>query len=100
MKFYPRAWAKYAEAVSGTIRLIPSEFRLAALSCDYADMSEMLFGEYPTFKELMAAIRNLEDEINDAVCRESAAPLLQRDPAEIRCCGGGVGGISGAKQPL
>ncbi len=64
MKFYPRAWAKYEEAVPGFIRLIPPAFRLSALRNDYDSMAEMLFSEYPTFDELLSTIRNLEKEIN------------------------------------
>lgn len=38
MKFYPRAWAKYPEAVPGTLKLIPPEYRFGALAADYEDM--------------------------------------------------------------
>lgn len=34
MKFYPRAWAKYPEAVPGTLKLLPPEYRFAALEAD------------------------------------------------------------------
>jgi len=30
-KFYPRSWAKYEEAVPGTLKLLPPEFRLDSL---------------------------------------------------------------------
>jgi hypothetical protein len=64
MKFYPRAWAKYEEAVPGSIRLIPPQYRIEALRSDYTSMIEMLFGEYPSFNELMNSTYNLETEIN------------------------------------
>lgn len=64
MKFYPRAWAKYEEAVPGSIKLVPSGFRLETLRKDYEGMTEMLFGKYPTFDELMQSILRLETEIN------------------------------------
>jgi len=35
MKFYPRAWAKYPEAIPGTLKLIPPEYRFPALISDY-----------------------------------------------------------------
>lgn len=38
MKFYPRAWAKYQEAVPGTFKLIPPEYRFAGLAADYEAM--------------------------------------------------------------
>ena len=64
MKFYPRAWAKYEEAVQGSIKLAPPRFRLEALRKDYDRMSEMLFGDSPTFNDLMESIGDLEIEIN------------------------------------
>ena len=64
MKFYPRAWAKYEEAVPGSIRLVPPKSRFYALRKDYESMTEMFFGEYPFFDELMKTIKNLEAEIN------------------------------------
>ena len=66
MKFYPRAWAKYDEAVPGSVKLIPPLPRLEALRSDYESMTEMLFGEYPSFDELMESISDLEKEINSS----------------------------------
>ena len=65
MKFYPRKWAKYEEAVPGTIKLLPPAYRYADLESDYKNMSEMMFGEYPTFEKLMEFIKDLEKEINE-----------------------------------
>lgn len=65
MKFYPRKWAKYEEAVPGMIKLLPPAYRYADLKSDYKSMSEMMFGEYPTFDELMTFIKELEKEINE-----------------------------------
>ena len=64
MKFYPRAWAKYPEAVPGTLKLIPPEHRFATLAADYEAMKDMLYGDVPTFETLMDAVRELEKEIN------------------------------------
>ncbi|MFO7611654.1 MAG: nucleotidyl transferase AbiEii/AbiGii toxin family protein [Clostridia bacterium] len=64
MKFYPRAWAKYEEALPGSIKLVPPSSRLKALRNDYEGMTEMLFGKYPSFEELMQSISSLETEIN------------------------------------
>jgi len=63
-KFYPRAWAKYAEAVSGTLKLVPPEYRFVALQADYEAMKDMLYGDIPTFETVMSAILDLEQEIN------------------------------------
>ena len=65
MKFYPRKWAKYEEAIPGTIKLLPPAYRYADLESDYKSMGEMMFGEYPTFEELMTFIKDLEKEINE-----------------------------------
>lgn len=64
MKFYPRAWAKYQEAMPGTLKLVPSEYRFAALKADYNSMQDMLYGDVPTFETVIATIRELEKEIN------------------------------------
>lgn len=63
MKFYPRTWAKYSEAVPGTLKLLPPEYRFAALEADYAAMRDMLYGEVPSFDTVMDAIGELEKEI-------------------------------------
>lgn len=65
MKFYPRPWAKYAEAVPGTLRLIPPEYRFPALLSDYKAMKDMLYGDIPDFETVMSTIRKLEKEINE-----------------------------------
>ena len=64
MKFYPRSWAKYPEAVPGTLKLLPPEYRFAALEADYNSMQDMLYGDVPTFETVIAAVRELEKEIN------------------------------------
>jgi len=66
MKFYPRAWAKYEEAIPGSVRLVPPPSRFNALRSDYEGTREMLFGEYPTFDDLMAEIAKLEAELNQS----------------------------------
>lgn len=64
MKFFPRKWAKYEEAIPGTIKLVPPAFRFDSLRTDYEDMAEMMFGQYPSFDDLMDYIQTLENEIN------------------------------------
>lgn len=64
MKFYPRNWARYNEAVPGTMKLVPPEYRLAALSRDYTAMKDMIFGDVPAFETVISIIRKLEEEIN------------------------------------
>ena len=64
MKFYPRSWAQYPEAKRGTMHLIPPAYRFAPLQADFESMKGMLFGEIPSFDDVMASIRQLEKEIN------------------------------------
>ena len=54
MKFYPRAWAKYPEAIPGTLKLIPPEYRFPALINDYEAMKDTI----------MESVHQLENEIN------------------------------------
>ena len=64
-KFYPRKWARYEEANSRNIRIVPDEHRWVELRGDYINMSEMFFGDYPSFDELMRKIIELEEEIHN-----------------------------------
>lgn len=64
MKFYPRPWAKYDEAIPGTLKLLPPLYRIPALAADYESMKDMLFGDIPSFEKIMTALGVLEQEIN------------------------------------
>jgi len=64
-KFYPRTWAKYEEAVPGTLKLLPPEFRLDSLEKDYKAMQNMIFDKYISFDEIIEILENLEKEINE-----------------------------------
>ena len=64
-KFYRCPWARYDLAKRGTMRLMPPEYNLNKLRDDYEHMQNMLFGEKPSFEEIMDGIKRLETEIND-----------------------------------
>lgn len=64
MKFYPRTWARYSQAVPETLQLIPPAYRFPALAADYEAMKEMLYGEIPSFESVLDAIQKLEKEIH------------------------------------
>ena len=64
MKFYPRAWAKYEQAIPGTLKLLPPKYRLDDLEADYNAMKDMLYGDIPSFSVVMEAVGTLEREIN------------------------------------
>ena len=63
-KFYPRGWANYDAAISGSFKLMPPDHTLTAMQNDYEAMQEMIFGERPTFDEIMTSLEKLEIEIN------------------------------------
>ncbi len=62
--FFPAAWARYAEAKPGTLRLVPPDARLPELEQDYRNMREMIFGQPPTFEHLIDVLREIERQIN------------------------------------
>lgn len=63
-RFYPAAWANYAAARPGTLRLVPDDAMVRALSADYSKMQELIFGDVPTVDQIMAELSDLEREIN------------------------------------
>ena len=67
--FYPSAWAQYALAVPGSLRLIPPGGRVAALKEDYRGMSVMIFGRPPSFENVLETLAQLELEVNSLKSR-------------------------------
>jgi len=65
-KFYPRGWARYNEARIGTLRLVPAEHSIVRIASDYSKMQSMIYGDAPTFDEMLSYIKTLEKEINEA----------------------------------
>jgi hypothetical protein len=63
-RFYPRGWARYDLAVPGTMKLIPPDHVLKFMKNDYRDMQNMIFGEYPSFENIINGLSMLEGEIN------------------------------------
>lgn len=64
-KFYRCPWARYDLAKRGTMKLLPPDYNMAKLRSDYEHMQNMLFGSKPGFDEIMNAMAQLEDEINE-----------------------------------
>ena len=64
IKFYPRAWAKYEQAIPGILKLLPPKYRLDDLEADYIAMKDMLYGDIPFFDVSMESMGTLEREIN------------------------------------
>jgi hypothetical protein len=63
-RFYPRRWARYDLAVPATLQLMPSEDWVDYLRHDYETMQVMMFGESPTFDEIINGLRELEEAIH------------------------------------
>lgn len=62
--FYDRGWAEYDLAKPGSFRLIPDGHVMMGLRKDYADMRQMIFGDYPSFDDVIDTLSKLELEIN------------------------------------
>lgn len=65
MKFYPRAWARYEEAKQGRIRLMPPSYNLPVLRDDYQHIQDMIFGDRPSFDELLAFLQSFERTLQE-----------------------------------
>ncbi|MDR2572316.1 MAG: nucleotidyl transferase AbiEii/AbiGii toxin family protein [Oscillospiraceae bacterium] len=65
-KFYRTPWAKLPDAATGSVRLVPYEYRIPELSKDYVLMQDMLFGNKPDFIDVLQELSILEKEINEA----------------------------------
>ena len=63
-KFYPSSAAKYDTARIGSLRLVPPSYVLKDLERDYANMREMIYGDIPSFDEVLECVERLEKEIN------------------------------------
>ena len=63
--FFKSSWAKYGEAVKGTLRVAPPEHRLKGLRDDYAKMQQMFFGEQPNFDKIIALLKQWESDFNN-----------------------------------
>lgn len=66
-KFYRSPSARYDLAKAGTLKLVPSEKMVKELSADYEKMKEMIFGETPSFNDIMHTLKEFEVEINRLV---------------------------------
>jgi len=62
--FFRSASARYGEAVRGTLRIAPPEYRLKPLRDDYGKMQQMFFGEPPEFDNITALLTQWESEFN------------------------------------
>jgi len=65
--FFRREWAKFGEAVPGTLRLVPPSWRLAELEADYKRMrEEMIFGDAPPLAHILDVLNEIEQAVNQS----------------------------------
>lgn len=62
-KYFRSAWAKYEEATPKTLKISPNERLESLLKEDYKQMQVMLFGEIPSFNEIMGSIKDFEKQV-------------------------------------
>jgi len=62
--FFAAAWAHYETAVPGGFHLVPPAGRMSAFQGDYARMREMIFGDVPSWEEIVRGLQELEDKMN------------------------------------
>ena len=63
--FFKAGWARYDEARTGKLRLIPNKQIIGPLIRDYTTMQPMFFREPPPFEEILAHLPELENRINE-----------------------------------
>ena len=66
-KFYPRSWAHFELCKPGSMLLMPSEHAMPVMQADYVAMRNMIYGDYPSFDEILSSIKKLESEINSSI---------------------------------
>ncbi len=63
-RFFASAWASYETAARGSLRLAPPEPRVDELRRDYRAMEPMFLTNPVRFDDLLATLREAEDELN------------------------------------
>ena len=63
-KFYPSSWANYSSATLEGLVLQPSQHHIKSLKIDYQQMQEMLFGDKPSFAEIIETLVELENKVH------------------------------------
>lgn len=64
-RFYRLNWAQYDKALTGNLVLVPPGLEtIAELKEDYESMENMLFGDYPTFEEILGSLTRLQKQLN------------------------------------
>ncbi|MFI3291866.1 MAG: nucleotidyl transferase AbiEii/AbiGii toxin family protein [Opitutales bacterium] len=71
--FYSCNWAKYELAKPSTFALLPNPRNIEILQKDYEQMKSMIYGEYPSWSEIINELSQLEKEINALPAKKRAS---------------------------
>ena len=63
-RYFRSSWANYDTAYPPTLSIYPNDYLKQKLTEDYKQMQIMLFGNPPSFEEILASIRNFQEAIN------------------------------------
>lgn len=63
-KYFRSGWAKYEEAIPGTLRITPHDSLRKKLEEDYKEMEQMIFGDIPLFSDILKSIEIFEKQLN------------------------------------
>ncbi|MCD8195381.1 MAG: nucleotidyl transferase AbiEii/AbiGii toxin family protein, partial [Coprobacillus sp.] len=63
--FYHYGWLDLKPMQEHDYTLVPPEYRYEEIKEDYEKMGRMIWGEKPSFKELIDYLKNLQDEIKN-----------------------------------
>ena len=64
-KFYYSKGAHYEDATLSQISLLPVNHIVESVKADYAAMRNMIYGDYPSFEEIIMTLENLEKDIHN-----------------------------------
>jgi len=63
-KYFKSAWATYETAVPPTLSVYPNDNLKQKLQEDYKQMSGMLFGDPPSFDEILESLKKFQNDLN------------------------------------
>ncbi|UUM20147.1 MULTISPECIES: nucleotidyl transferase AbiEii/AbiGii toxin family protein [unclassified Mycoplasma] len=66
-RFFPIKKAKYDDIFLGEARLVPNEEAIKIFENDYRKMKSMLFGEIPTFEQIIDELKVYEIQLNNRI---------------------------------
>lgn len=62
--YFRSSWAQYETAIPGQLQIYPNDRLLEILRNDYKQMQLMIFGDIPSFDQILNSIKQFEDSFN------------------------------------